>query len=247
MLLVAEISSNLARFRGFPEILMTSYFSGSHLVLVGKEKKQLILHGRPSSAWGERCKRYGQRFEPAALRSVQTYINPSGLVIEEPCLYISKTHSFLAATPDGIIRNPSTKDIDTVVEVKCPYTGRFTFKRPAWVLKKDNGTYELEYKSRYYYQVQAEMFVTGAQQCLFAVYNNRMTYLMVVPRDQPFIEDTVSRLTHYYISTYLPYLLQEKVNVPQDIIGNDSLFGFLEILVMQALLKAWLKSHLQKQ
>ena len=189
-------------------------------ILVGGEHKQALLHGRVCSDWGERCMRYGQKYEPAALRSVQTYINPSGLVIEQPCLYISKTHSFLAATPDGVIRNKHSQEIDTVVEVKCPYTARFTFKRPKWVLKKDNGTYELEYGSRYYYQVQAEMFVTGAKQCLFAVYTNRLTYLMVVPRDQRFIDDTVRRLKGYYASTYLPYLLKEQVTVPQDIMDE---------------------------
>ena len=89
-------------------------------ILVGGEHKQALLHGRACSDWGERCMRYGQKYEPAALRSVQTYINPSGLVIEQPCLYISKTHSFLAATPDGVIRNKHSQEIDTVVEVKCP-------------------------------------------------------------------------------------------------------------------------------
>ena len=82
-------------------------------ILVGGEHKQALLHGRACSDWGERCMRYGQKYEPAALRSVQTYINPSGLVIEQPCLYISKTHSFLAATPDGVIRNKHSQEIMT--------------------------------------------------------------------------------------------------------------------------------------
>ena len=113
-------------------------------ILVGKEKTHRLFHGRPTSTWSENCKSYGQKYEPAALRSVQRFINPSGLVIEEPALYISKSHAFIAATPDGIIRNPYTHDIDTVVEVKCPYSCRFTCKRPTWVLKKADGTYELQ-------------------------------------------------------------------------------------------------------
>ena len=184
---------------------------------VGKEITHRLFHGRPTSAWSENCESYGQKYEPAALRSVQTFINPSDLVIEKAyTLYISKTHAFLAATLDRIIRN-CDNDIDSVVEVECPYTCRFTCKRPDWVLQKDNGTYELQYKSRYYYQAQAEMFVTGARQCLFAVYNSRMTYLMVVPRDDLFIKKTTYDLTQYYITTYLPYLIQEEVHIPKEI------------------------------
>ena len=61
------------------------------------------------------------------------------------------------------------------------------------------------------------MFVTGASQCIFAVYTRKMTYLMVVPRDEKFIQETVARLTQYYIHTYLPYLLKQNVHVTQDI------------------------------
>ena len=183
--------------------------------LVGKEKTHRLFHRRPTSAWSENCKSY-QKYEPAALRSVQTFINPSGLVIEKPTLYISKTHAFFSSHTGRDNKN-CDNEIDSVVEVKCLYTCRFTCKRPDWVLQKDNGTYELQYKSRYYYQAQAEMFVTGARQCLFAAYNSRMTYLMVVPRDDLFIKKTIDDLTQYYITPYLPYLIQEEVHIPKEI------------------------------
>ena len=145
------------------------------------------MNGRPSSAWSNACKDYGQKYEPAALKSVQTFLKPSGLFIEEPILYISKSHAFLTATPDGIIRNQAN-EIDTVVEVTSPYLSRYTCKRPKWVIKNTkDGTYELKYKSRYYFQVQSRMFVTGARQCISAVFTPKITYLMIVNRDENFI------------------------------------------------------------
>ena len=184
-------------------------------ILKGKEKPSGLIGRRHSSKFSEMCKAYGDRYEKAALRSVQTFLNPSGLRIEGAKFYIPQSHPFLGATPDGIIVKDN--DIDSVVEVKCPYSSRWTGQRPKWIQLKSDGTYGLEPESRYWYQVQAQMFVTGARQCIFGVFTPKMTWIMVVPRDQPFIDRTVRELTVYYVNEYLPYLLQQNIKVPADI------------------------------
>ena len=128
-------------------------------ILKGKEKPSGLIGRRHGSKFSEMCKAYGDRYEKAALRSVQTFLNPSGLRIEEAKFYIPKSHPFLGATPDGIIVKDN--DIDSVVEVKCPYSSRWTGQRPKWIQLKSDGTHGLEPESRYWYQVQAQMFVTG--------------------------------------------------------------------------------------
>ena len=87
-----------------------------------------LMHGKPGTKFSEMCKAYGDKYEAAALRSVQTFLRPSSLQIEEAKFYIPKSHSFVGATPDGIIRKDGK--IDSVVEVKCPYTFRWTGQRP---------------------------------------------------------------------------------------------------------------------
>ena len=86
-------------------------------ILKGKEKPSGLIGCRHGSKFSEMCKAYGDRYEKAALRSVQTFLNPSGLRIEEAKFYIPQSHPFLGATPDGIIVKDN--DIDSVVEVKC--------------------------------------------------------------------------------------------------------------------------------
>ena len=131
-------------------------------------ESQWSVRLQKGSKFSEMCKAYGDRYEKAALRSVQTFLNPSGLRIEEAKFYIPQSHPFLGATPDGIIVKDN--EIDSVVEVKCPYNSRWTGQRPKWIQLKRNGTYGLEPERRYWYQVQAQMFVTGAGQCVFGVF-----------------------------------------------------------------------------
>ena len=110
--------------------------------------------------------------------------------------------------------------INTVVEVRCLYTSRFTSQRPKWVVLNGDRTYGLKPKSRYYYQVQAKMFVTGARCCVFGVFTNKLTYMyvMVVDRDDHFIQACVHALTSYYTQTYLLFLHEEHIEVPENII-----------------------------
>ena len=67
--------------------------------------------------------------------------------------YIPVIYPWLGTTPDGTIMKDNK--IDTVVEMKCPYTSRYTSQRPQWVILKWDWTYGLKPKSGYYYQVQA--------------------------------------------------------------------------------------------
>ena len=87
-------------------------------ILVDNKKPSGLMRGKPGTKFSEMCKAYGDKYEAAALRSVQTFLNPSGLHIEEAKFYIPKSHPFLGTTPDGIIMRDGK--IDNVVEVKCP-------------------------------------------------------------------------------------------------------------------------------
>ena len=69
-------------------------------ILKGKEKPSGLIGRRHGSKFSEMCKAYGDRYEKAALRSVQTFLNPSGLRIEYAKFDIPQSHPFLGATPD---------------------------------------------------------------------------------------------------------------------------------------------------
>ena len=97
-------------------------------ILKGKEKPSGLIGCRHGSKFSEMCKAYADRYEKAALRSVQTFLNPFGLRIEEAKFYIPQSRPFLGATPDGIIVKDN--DIDSVVKALKAMFHRAGSRRP---------------------------------------------------------------------------------------------------------------------
>lgn len=82
-----------------------------------------------------------------------------------------------AASPDGVIADENG-DIVGCLEIKVPLPQ--TFMRYACEIK-DNETMK-KVKEEYYYQMQAEMMVTGAQWCDFCIYQPFLIHKIKVVR-----------------------------------------------------------------
>lgn len=170
---------------------------------------------------------YGVMYEPTAIATVQRWLDANvdcdhPKLIQNCGLYVSPSHPFLGASPDGVIPCPMTGQVLECVEVKCPYSKRFSSSDfPAYVLKNtDTGKYELDPKHQYFYQIQGQMFTTGANRCLFGVFTPETTAIMYVDRDDHFIGDMVKRLTDYYVRVMWPKVLKchGKENIPANIV-----------------------------
>ena len=68
--------------------------------------------------------------------------------------------SLLAASPDGLVNDPSTDDIEGLVEIECParawdmsLMALATTKSSNFYLKETNGRLSLKRNHDYYYQV----------------------------------------------------------------------------------------------
>ena len=87
-------------------------------------------------------------------------------------LFVSKSHSFIGASPDGIYD-------DCLVEIKCPFILRESeptdfsnlSKQQKWNFcsKITPDGLRLKKNHNYYCQVQVQMFVTGYSKTLFAI------------------------------------------------------------------------------
>ena len=76
-------------------------------------------------------------------------------------LFISKSNPLFGASPDGMFN-----DGEGILEIKCPYSLRNTEKKDV----KDGHFYtcdgtqlNLRHSHTYFFQVQLQMFVTGAK------------------------------------------------------------------------------------
>lgn len=119
----------------------------------------------------------------------------TGVKVDKCGLFISQTHPFLGASPDGLIGN------DTVVEVKCPYSCRFTVisekTLPYLYIDKTNNL-TLKKNHLYYYQIQGQLFVTVRSIAKLIVFTTVETVVITIYRDDNFIKDMVLRLTDFF-------------------------------------------------
>ena len=104
----------------------------------------------------------GNLGEPVEVRS-------SGLVVN-----VDKP--WLSATPDGML---STSDNTFLVEIKCPYTARdltiaeAVAQLKSFCLEERDGVFKLKRNHTYFYQVQAQMYVSNIVTYIFVVWTQR--------------------------------------------------------------------------
>jgi hypothetical protein len=102
----------------------------------------------------------------------------------ETGLVLSPDHGWVGASPDGIRECHCCED--TLVEFKCPYTGRDMDPKSAFLLDTVGGAINeagfpyIRKNHIHYFQVQTGMAVCGLKQCDFVVFTNMGIYIAKV-------------------------------------------------------------------
>lgn len=102
-----------------------------------------------------------------------------GLTVERVGFLISKAHSFLGASSDGAVYDPSCDQQLGFLEVKCPYTHRDLSPYEAshdstfFCSPHDNKTATLKWNSNNYCQLQGQMAVGERPWCDFVVHTTK--------------------------------------------------------------------------
>ena len=119
-------------------------------------------------------------------------------------LFIYPAAPELAATPDGLI------DSDTIVEVKCPFTGRLEKIKPGknfTFLTKTDGQITMKTTHKYYYQVQGQLGITGAKTCIFIVHTKVDMLKILINFEKSMWEDEmVPTLRRFYRENFLKFI-----------------------------------------
>ncbi|XP_065530481.1 EZH inhibitory protein [Lathamus discolor] len=134
--------------------------------------------------------------------------------VEDCGLFIDRDKKWIAASPDGIIKEAATGKALGLLEVKCPYKHRNNTVRDAcndkdFCLKMDGDSYALKKDHGYFTQVQCQLAATGFQQADFVVHTNKETAVVPVKFDSEFWGQTVPKLEKFYTEAVIPHL-QEK-------------------------------------
>lgn len=156
--------------------------------------------------------RYGRMKEVEALakyREVMHELHDS-IEFQDAGLFVCKEHLFLAATPDLLVS--CTCCGAGVVEVKCPWKVRDGHLED--LLKDENSCVtqcdsELVLKKthRYYYQVQAQMFVCKVNYADFILWNKNGINVQRIPKDDTFIVSQIEKAENFFKKVLLPELV----------------------------------------
>lgn len=96
-----------------------------------------------------------------------------GVSVSKCGFFVSKSHGFLGASPDGLVEDPSSNDPQGLIEVKYVQTNKGEEIEAALVnkgiCKCNSGITTFNEKHKYYYQVQQQMYVTERKWTDFVV------------------------------------------------------------------------------
>ncbi len=123
----------------------------------------------------------------------------------EKCgLFVHPDFPFLGATPDGLFGD------DSVIEVKCPYTGRNSKIVPGKMfpfLAQDGSAVVMKKSHKYYYQVMGQLAISKRKLCYFVVYT--MIDFLVIEvnyEDEFFRAEMLPKLKSFYVSHFRSYV-----------------------------------------
>uniref|UniRef100_A0A8C8RJF9 YqaJ viral recombinase domain-containing protein n=1 Tax=Pelusios castaneus TaxID=367368 RepID=A0A8C8RJF9_9SAUR len=199
-----------------PRIANSKFVNGKSSEVPQSYLKAVVSSGSrvqtPAMSWGIRNeKRAVQAYEALQSRRVGRPVK-----VEECGLFIHPEKEWLAASPDGIVREADTGKLLGLLEVKCPYkhrdkTVKEACKDKTFCLEVDGESYSLKRNHPYYTQVQCQLATTGFDRADFVVHTNKDTVIISVEFDAGFWGRTEPKLEKFYMEAVIPHL-EEKSN-----------------------------------
>lgn len=145
----------------------TATWSKSSLNCIEKAVSQIYFNEyseRPDSD----STRWGIRNEALA---IQEFVEETKFQYKETGFVLHPKIEDVGATPDAQIIENDHLDEMVIAQIKCPYNQKIH-------LKYTNKIFDTETlrksKSEYYWQIQGEMWVTGAKHCYFVTFDPRL-------------------------------------------------------------------------
>ncbi len=164
---------------------------------------------------GNEATRYGSLNESTATSQYITHQNDNGhpgLTVQQCGLFVSHVSPWLAATPDGLVTDPSCSDNRSgLLEVKNPFGIREetidgACSNKTFCLEKKGSKYQLKRKHGYYYQVQCQLYCTNESWCDFVVRTTKDIHVERIYRDRKWWEIQLTKLNKFYFTALLPEL-----------------------------------------
>lgn len=169
------------------------------------EKFLTTLFGE--SQFSTQATRYGTSHEGDAK---QAYCSrKKGVHLHDCGLVVNPAFSFLGASPDAKVCEDG---LTGILEVKCPFNSREKTIQEAvettnaFCLSVQDGVLSLKKTHDYFYQVHAQLMVTGAMYCDFVVYTSKDIYIERVLPDCELHQTMLNQLSEFYCKYAIPFV-----------------------------------------
>ena len=157
---------------------------------------------------------WGQKNEEVARAMYHSFMKEkhSNFLLTSSGLVVHPDYPYLGASPDGIVKCSCCTGTG-VLEIKCPFRCKMqsfieASKNKDFCLKVgEDGSWELNAQHAYYYQVQAQIKLTGAKYCDFVVWSPCEFVTLRINPDTEFISQVVDKVTKFYKLGVLPELV----------------------------------------
>ncbi|XP_074860351.1 uncharacterized protein LOC142018436 [Carettochelys insculpta] len=197
-----------------PRIANSKFVNGKTSEVPQSYLKAVVSSGSkvqtPAMSWGTR----NEKAAVQAYEELQSKMTGRPVKVEDCGLFIHPGKEWLAASPDGIVRESGTEKL---LEVKCPYKHRDKTVKEAckdkdFCLEADSESYSLKRDHPYYTQLQFQLATTGFDKADFVVHTNKDTVITPVGFDAEFWEKTEPKLEKFYKEAVIPHLEEKRSN-----------------------------------
>lgn len=165
---------------------------------------------------GNVATKYGLDMEDSTIQQYVTYQRVNGhpnTAVQNCGLFISEHNNWLAATPDGLVQDPSDESHPLgLLEIKNPHSFKDkdfeeACKKSSFCLeKKENGILQLKRRHDYYFQVQCQLYCVDKNWCDFVVRTNKGMHVERIYRESRWWGLQLAKLRKFYFSALLPEL-----------------------------------------
>ena len=132
-------------------------------------------------------------------------IGHAGLTTSDSGFVVHMEKSWLGASPDAWVIDPSVPDSKGIAEFKCPYTKaemllEVACKEPEFCCLMIDGKLCLKRNHTYYHQVQLQLFVASdrCHWCDFCVYTTKDVGMERIYLDEQWVQNVCPKLDEYF-------------------------------------------------
>ena len=164
---------------------------------------------------------WGKKNEPVALEKYQEHQTRCGhtdLIVSKAGFVVSEQHSFLGASPDAYVYDPSSVQQFGLIEIKCPYKYRefspedaskqTDFCCTTQTHSDGTTTPKLKQNHTYYCQVQGQLAITERKWCDFVIYTTKGVSVERILYDADFWENKLlPKLITFYDKCLCPSIV----------------------------------------